>query len=97
MVDKLSAEELSRLAGLSAAHVRLIETDQKPGAAGTTLLRIADVLGVTVDWLIAGKGESPDADHVRQSVTDARALRDAVDADASTSSTLPPPAPEAAE
>ena len=92
MVEKLSAEELARLAGLSASHVRFIEANKKPGAAGTTLHGIAEVLGITVDWLIAGKGESPKPDHVRAAVARARAeYRTRV-----SSPTLPPPAPEAA-
>ena len=51
----LNPNQLARRAGISWANlVRYEEGKNEPGAG--RLLRIADVLGVTVDWLLGRRG-----------------------------------------
>jgi transcriptional regulator with XRE-family HTH domain len=72
---QISARELDRLAGRTPGHAGLIE--HRPGAdvmAGT-VLAYADVLGLSLDWLIAGRGAEPIAARVQAAVVEARAQR----------------------
>src|SRR3990167_5017848 len=68
----LHAHELGALAGLAEAHVGAIErgTIARPSAA--TLSAIARVLGVSLDWLIDGRGELA---HVCEQIDAARRTR----------------------
>ncbi len=68
-----SRRELSVLAGLSQAHLGMIE--RNPGASPTaeTVEKVAEVLGITLDWLIAGKGADPLAADLKAALKAARA------------------------
>lgn len=63
---------LDRLAGLAEGHVRLIETGRRPNPEAATLEPLACVLGVSLDWLIAGKGVPPSEEQVKAAVAAAR-------------------------
>jgi transcriptional regulator with XRE-family HTH domain len=63
----LSARALSSLAGLTPSHVSLIEAGQ-PGIESKTAMKLAGVLGVSLDWLLTGKGEPPTAEAVKSAV-----------------------------
>jgi transcriptional regulator with XRE-family HTH domain len=63
----LSARSLSKLAGLSAAHVSLIEAD-RPNLEAQTAAKLARVLGVTMEWLVNGTGDGPSAAAVAAAV-----------------------------
>lgn len=68
----LSARALSRCAGLAETHVSLIES----GATnmGTqTAERLANALGVSLDWLVSGVGNGPTEVSVRAAVAAAGA------------------------
>jgi transcriptional regulator with XRE-family HTH domain len=70
--------ELSELAGLTRTHIGTFESDRTRGSLdGTTILALADVLGVSMEWLVAGRGETPSAEHLIASVLRAREARDA--------------------
>lgn len=60
----LSARELDKLAGLTANHVQAIETGRRTRVEALTVAKIATVIGVSLDWLIRGKGRQPKADWV---------------------------------
>lgn len=68
----LTPRGLSVLAGLDPTHVRLIEGGDRPDPRSSTVLAIAQTLGVTVEWLLTGEGDAPTADHVRAVVERAR-------------------------
>ncbi len=55
------ASVLSVRAGLSQDMVRQIEAGLIKSPSAEVLVRLADALGVPVDWLIAGRGPSPSA------------------------------------
>lgn len=68
---ELSSRELARLACLSAAHVSLIETTDR-GVNVRTLIPLARVLGVSLDWLATGEGDVPTALGLKRAITRAR-------------------------
>lgn len=68
-----SARELDKLAGLTPCHISLIESGRRPNPESETLRAIAGVLGISLDWLVLGKGETPHEEDVRASVDRARA------------------------
>lgn len=59
---------LAVLAKLAPGHVRLIESGQRTNVGVETLAPIADVLGVSLDWLVFGRGEPPTIAAVRTAV-----------------------------
>lgn len=69
-VAGLSARALSELAGLHPSHVGLVERGgpRRDTVDARTLLAIADVLGVSMDWLFAGKGTRPSPDAISHAV-----------------------------
>ncbi len=69
----ISALALGRLAGLSTATVGVIESGERKDPAGTTVARLAEVLGVSCDFLIAGLGPEPTVEQVQAAVEAARA------------------------
>lgn len=71
-LTELSARDLDFLAGLHSNHVRAIETGQIADISGRTLLAIAGVLGVSLDFLYAGDGKSPSPRAVRRAVAHAQ-------------------------
>lgn len=71
----VSASELSSLAGLSPAHVALIERGSRPNITVTTAMAIARVFGVSVEYLVAGEGPAPSPDDVVAAIARARETR----------------------
>lgn len=68
----LTANELDRLAGRPRGSAwLLIDRDTDPRCRSA--LAYAEVLGVTLDWLVAEKGPQPDQNHVLAAVSAARA------------------------
>lgn len=57
----LNRSQLAIRAGLNPSHVRLIEDGLRGDPSGTTLAKLAEVLGVSIDWLVRGVGEGPSA------------------------------------
>jgi transcriptional regulator with XRE-family HTH domain len=53
----LSASALDAKAGLTRGHTWQIETGRKPNIELETATRLADALGVSIDWLV--RGEAP--------------------------------------
>jgi transcriptional regulator with XRE-family HTH domain len=85
---KIAARELDRLAGITEGHTSLIESGHVADATSQTLVKIARVLGVSLDWLVSGFGDGPTTDTVIAAVAVARnpapasgALPDAEDAE----------------
>jgi transcriptional regulator with XRE-family HTH domain len=72
---QLSRTDLSELAGLARGHVALLEAGKRPNLGVFTIAPIARVLGVSLDWLIAGKGEPPPASTIQAAVKRARSRR----------------------
>jgi transcriptional regulator with XRE-family HTH domain len=65
-LGRLSQRELTRRAGLkSERHVGLIESGEKADVMGETAEKLSRVLGVSLDWLLTGKGEPPTEESVR--------------------------------
>jgi transcriptional regulator with XRE-family HTH domain len=61
----LTARGLDALVGLSGGYTSRLERGRPAFAGGEALSGFARVLGVSVDWLLDGKGEMPDAAAVR--------------------------------
>lgn len=57
----LSGNQLSKVAGLSRAHVGMIERGDVEDPAGSTVQKLAEALGVDADWLLTGHGLGPRA------------------------------------
>lgn len=55
----ISARELDRRAGLTQGHTSLIETGERSIEAATAA-KLATALGVSLDWLVMGRGVGPD-------------------------------------
>lgn len=70
----LSASALSELAGLTRSHVSLIEKGgrRRETVDARTLSALADVLGISMDWLFAGKGDRPAREAICQAVEECR-------------------------
>lgn len=72
----VSQRELSEIAGLSPSHVWALETEHAKLKRGLpdvgTVSALARVLGVTLDWLVDGAGEKPNADDIIASVKKAK-------------------------
>jgi transcriptional regulator with XRE-family HTH domain len=69
---ELSAAALSDLAGLSPAHVAMIETGARPNLAASTALALARTLGTTFEHLVSGEGVEPTDAEVKAAVERAR-------------------------
>jgi transcriptional regulator with XRE-family HTH domain len=68
----ISASALSDLAGLSPAHVGLIEHDRVSSPVSLTLEKLSVTLGVDLHWLITGAGRKPTKVIVQRAVAAAR-------------------------
>ena len=68
---KWSARGLSDAAGLSPAHVGMMQRGDAKAVKGDTLRGVAEAAGVSLAWLVTGEGspDSDDAGHV-PSITD---------------------------
>lgn len=64
----ISARRLDILAGLGLGHVAMIESGQRPNIEARTSQSIANVLGVSLDWLLLGDGPVPSAEKIMASV-----------------------------
>jgi len=67
-----SARMLDELAGLTPGHTSSIEAGRRQIPSTSTASALARVLGVSLDWLIAGVGEPPTKESVRSAVERAR-------------------------
>lgn len=54
-----SASRLDLEAGLTRGHTWQIETGRKPNIELETASKLAAALGVSLDWLVQGKGDGP--------------------------------------
>lgn len=66
----LSCRGLDSAAGLHFNHVAALE--RLDNCQATTARKLAEALGCSVGWLLAGEGEAPSADDVRAAVERAR-------------------------
>lgn len=73
LIGGLGCRELDRLAGLGEGHVSMIETGKRPNIESRIAAALADVLGLSLDWLVRGLGPNPSAKRVRAAVERARA------------------------
>lgn len=64
----LTPRALSLRAGLDHTHVRRIEAGDRVEIAASTAVGLAEVLGVSVEWLVKGSGREPTAQSVRRAV-----------------------------
>ena len=55
----VSASELDNISGLTRNHVSKIESGKIKDVTTAVAERLATVLGVSLDWLISGRGEAP--------------------------------------
>lgn len=55
----LPVNDLDRAIGSSPGYVSRIENDRFASVGSDKLIRIADVLGVSLDWLMRGDGQGP--------------------------------------
>lgn len=58
-VPDMSRRELSRIAGLSPSMVGMIERGAKTVLESDTAESLAAALGVSLDWLLGGRGMGP--------------------------------------
>jgi transcriptional regulator with XRE-family HTH domain len=68
----LSARELDRLAGQPEGHATMIERRSAERVWTDTAASYAQVVGVTLDWLVRGVGDRPTKKSVRAAVERAR-------------------------
>ena len=71
----ISAAALSDIAGLSPAHVAMIESGGRPNLAASTALALARALGTTFEHLVSGEGVEPTDEEVKAAIERARAAR----------------------
>ncbi|MBL8684399.1 MAG: helix-turn-helix transcriptional regulator [Myxococcales bacterium] len=71
----VSHESVSLSAGLAGGHVGLIVSGRVKRPSADVLAKIADVLGVSLDWIVLGRGDSPDPSVVRIKVRERAASR----------------------
>ncbi len=83
----LAGTEISRAAGLSAGAVNHFLSGRRASPDANSLLALARVFGVSVDYLLAG-GEEPSAEAVRRATARAKALVD-IDPNAIADDTAP--------
>jgi len=61
----IAADELSERGGFSHSLVSHIETGQIANPGARTTARLAELLGASLDWLIAGAGSPPTVEQSR--------------------------------
>jgi transcriptional regulator with XRE-family HTH domain len=59
---------------MAACLPSLIESGERPTPSPATLSMLAQVLGISLDWLIDGKGPVPSVDGIRAAVEAAKAV-----------------------
>lgn len=57
----LSARALDGKAGITVGHTALIESGRRERPAAETVRKLADALGVSIDWLVSGSPPVADA------------------------------------
>lgn len=72
----LTQRGLDWLAGRSYGHTSLIEKAPAGAIRTDTLVDMAGVFGVSLDWLVLGVGPTPSHARLRRAVEAARARRD---------------------
>ncbi|WP_437617199.1 helix-turn-helix domain-containing protein [Sorangium sp. So ce834] len=82
----VSRRRLSQIAGIAPALVGMIERGKVASPQAGTLVRIARVLGCSIDWLATGTGRAPSRARVMAAVATATAANEAA------ANPLPPPA-----
>lgn len=75
LADHLSGRELSILANLSQAYIRMVERNERERLGYQAGMRVASVLGIDFQWLMTGEGKPPVASRVRRAVHNARVRR----------------------
>jgi hypothetical protein len=68
----VGSKELDRLAQKTPGHANTLESERIGDATTQTASAYASVLGISLDWLIAGKGPEPIKADVRAAVAKAR-------------------------
>lgn len=66
---KITATRLSVLAGLDRSHVRVILQGRRGNLGAHTVVSIATVAGVSLDWLVRDIGEPPPAERILAAVS----------------------------
>ena len=72
---RLSARSLSLLAGQSESFVGGHERGGAESARGEAIVALADVLGASIEWLAAGRGEPPSDEQIDAALRVARSRR----------------------
>jgi transcriptional regulator with XRE-family HTH domain len=67
----ISARRLDELAGITQGHTSNIERGVFERVTTSTALALADVLGASLDYLIAGRGAAPAPAEVRSALRNA--------------------------
>lgn len=57
-----SARELDRLAHIAEGYTSLLESGYRKMPGARIALRLAEALGVSVEWLVNGDGDEPSAE-----------------------------------
>lgn len=63
--EPLSCSQVDRIAGLHRGHVWQIEQGSAENPKADTVRKLAEALGCTVGWLLAGEGLAPSPEAVR--------------------------------
>lgn len=71
----LDQATLSRTCKLSQAHIGMIARGDVAHPSVATLSAIAETCEVALDWLAAGRGDTPSADAIQAAVERARAVQ----------------------
>ncbi|WP_437623356.1 helix-turn-helix domain-containing protein [Sorangium sp. So ce1151] len=74
-LGNISARGLDRLAGKTEGHASLIEAKPQAEVTATTAAAYAEVLGLSLDWLILAKGTAPTEEQVTKALGMARRRR----------------------
>lgn len=67
-LSRLSGRRLAQLANVSASYVLGLERGRWPHAGADAIGRIADVLGLSLDWLTYGRGDAPTPESIARAV-----------------------------
>lgn len=70
-VAGLKPADLDKLAGLGRGHSRMVEAGERYRIEALTLANLAEVYGVSMDWLYRGLGEQPTEEAIREAVASA--------------------------
>lgn len=71
-VDDLTLREVARLAGFSESYPALIASGEREIVGSDVAAKIADVFGVSLDYLLRGRGERPSSKRIQAAVAAAR-------------------------